>query len=449
MCGIIGFIGREGGEHAQEFVMNQYEDQQSRGGKGFGVITADKDNVTVRRSTGETKALIDVARTVDPVIIFHHRYPTSTENKRDQTHPMEVSHDELKYDYLIVHNGVINNSHELFKRHTEELGYVYKTYTAPESKYNGYGYASSGYYSRFNDSESLAIEIARFLEGKEKVIGTSGSAAFLGIKLKKGTKRAVSIFWGSNGGNPLDFMETEHGILLASELGSDAYATSKNEFYELKFKDIFNPKKAKEKLLDIADMSTLEFKPPETTTHHSYLKTDTKTDRIPPKTDEKPGEKVGTKPEKNSIDELENQYISKVLPDGFTQTEWAVRKVTYRKMREVNQAILDFGDYLASYVQNPLPDDAPQDQRSMEYTPEDMIDDTMTMIEQSLNDIVHRTYQLAEYTLPDDEEDDGPPTQHPTYLDDKKKTLPALPAKTYGPLNQSDVSRDDFTLFPY
>lgn len=447
MCGIIGHIGRNGGEHAQEFIMNQYEDQQSRGGKGFGVISADKHNVTIRRSTGETKALIDVARTCDPVIIFHHRFPTSTENTRDQTHPMEVSHSELKYDYLIVHNGVISNSHELFKRHTEELGYAYRTYQHENTSKSTYGYAY--HYSKFNDSESLAIEIARFLEKKEETINTRGSAAFMGLKLKKGTKRAVSVFWGSNGGNPLDFMETKDGLLLASELGADAFMTDKNEFYELSFKDLFDPKKADKPLMDLVDMSTLVFAPPLPPVSHQYVNSPSTLVKVDGDTPP-----VGVKVDKPKELDLK----AKEPPTGYTNLEWAIHKAAMRQMEKIQETVLNHADYLAMYLQNPDPDTGQPDY-SDAYKPEDLLDDTMTILEDQLNELDERIYRIAEWV--EDEEDftdyndpDAPPKTHPSYLDpvdfsspSKTKTLATKPLTHATPLIESPVSRDDFTLF--
>ena len=105
MCGIIGYIGKKGGEETQNAIMNQFEEQKSRGEKGFGLIAVTKDKYTIRRSVGPMKALIDVARSNEPVLIFHHRFPTSTENKLNQTHPIEVRLVDLKYDYLVIHNG--------------------------------------------------------------------------------------------------------------------------------------------------------------------------------------------------------------------------------------------------------------------------------------------------------------------------------------------------------
>jgi len=48
------------------------------------------------------------------MIIAHHRYPTSTKNLINQTHPIQVSNELLEHDYLVIHNGVITNDAEPF-----------------------------------------------------------------------------------------------------------------------------------------------------------------------------------------------------------------------------------------------------------------------------------------------------------------------------------------------
>lgn len=234
MCGLIGFIPKSRKEKkVGRHVIDQYQRQLERGQKGFGVMSIDKNSVEVQRATEPTKAIIDCYHSEKPIMLFHHRHPTSTENTMDQTHPFLVSHDELAYDYYVMHNGVINNDDELFKKHTEELGYTYKTL-----KTSSYGYHM---YSKFNDSESLAIEVARYFDGLSNKINAIGTIAFIAVRIDKKTQKPLDIMWSRNGSNPLEVLENEHGLLIASNIESNfAQEVTENTCEIINLKKYFN-----------------------------------------------------------------------------------------------------------------------------------------------------------------------------------------------------------------
>ena len=243
MCGLIGYISRNDAEVAPDLVLDQYERQFTRGQRGFGLIEVTKGEVRIRRATEPVKALLDVARSTAPTLLFHHRFPTSTDNEMEQTHPILVSHDELEFDYCIEHNGVIRNPGECRREH-EGLGYAYRTTAEYASEYR---IAST--YQKFNDSEAFAIELARFIEKKSDGIKAYGAAAFLGVALDKKTKKPVTIFFGTNGDNPLRLMEGT-GLLIGSELPEDtSIPAMPNMLYQVSCKQLFNPKN-KSRIMD-------------------------------------------------------------------------------------------------------------------------------------------------------------------------------------------------------
>ena len=240
MCGLIGWFSHDDSSVAPDLVLDQYERQHSRGKNGFGLIRVSKDTVEVKRATEPVKALLDVALSKTPTLMFHHRMPTSTDNEMEQTHPLVVSHKELKFDYLVMHNGVIRNSRELRPKH-EELGYIYHTLTESAYKYSGY----AGSYEKFNDSESLAIELARFIEDRTDGVSAFGSNAFMALALDKKTRKPVTIYFGTNGGNELSFMDAM-GLLIGSELPEDrSTPCMPNMYYELSCKALFGKQTGK------------------------------------------------------------------------------------------------------------------------------------------------------------------------------------------------------------
>lgn len=192
-------------EPVNEEIINQLEDQISRGREGFGILMIDKKNeIELKRATEISKALLDLYMTKSPMIIMHHRNPTSSDNRISQTHPILVSNGSLKHDYYIIHNGIISNADDLREKH-EKLGFIYNTVRTGEFKREEY-----------NDSESLAIEMTMYIEKQTKEISIEGSAAFIIVQVEKETKKAINIFFGRKD-NPLKLSGRQGEVRLSSE----------------------------------------------------------------------------------------------------------------------------------------------------------------------------------------------------------------------------------------
>lgn len=204
MCGIACAFhyGEKKKETVNKEIVDQYQDQEIRGKSGFGAIMIKDKNkpVNVLRATGETKILVDMY--MNPVMgaIFHHRAPTSSANKISQTHPMEIMHETLEFNWLIVHNGVIQNDTEVYRKH-KELNFIYKTYYEEELR-DKHGTKEKMYSPKFNDSEGFAIELARYIEGKTEIMETYGSMAFVALQCTKDWK-PLKLHFGRNSKNPL------------------------------------------------------------------------------------------------------------------------------------------------------------------------------------------------------------------------------------------------------
>lgn len=249
-------------EKAREAMLEQFENQHSRGTRGFGLVEVNTKNVRVRRATEGTLALLNVVRSEAPILLFHHRIPTSTDNTLQTAHPIKVSHSELNGDWYIMHNGVVGNCDELKKAH-EALGYVYTTQVKEQ-----YHYQNSSW-EKFNDSEALAIELVRYMEGKTEEVSWRGSAAFIGVKVNKKTGKPSLIIYGRGDTNPLQMKETEDNLIIASEIPGenvfdhDLKTVSILSLKAIREKDLW-PKDSKENtpLLDMAYGSELKIKEP-------------------------------------------------------------------------------------------------------------------------------------------------------------------------------------------
>lgn len=198
-------------------LIERYHAQKNRGSEGFGYIAFTDNTIRqYKRYQNEKDTLAALKRTDDTHVLFHHRYPTSTENVAETAHPIKVSHSELEYDYYVTHNGVISNPDTLKAKH-EKLGYKYSTALTIQYKTVDGTIYNAG--TQFNDTEALAIELARNIELGTPIMAC-GSAAFIVLKVKKNSKKVVALIYGTNGGNPLTIDRSKGGLCIASEGGT-------------------------------------------------------------------------------------------------------------------------------------------------------------------------------------------------------------------------------------
>lgn len=208
MCGIVAaFHTGKGAKPVNEWALKTFEDQHSRGVQGFGIVGwKPGQKPCVLRSCESAKFMFDIHAKTFPMMLLHHRAPTSTPNKMDQTHPIFVSHASLAFDYLVIHNGVIYNDKELYKEHAD-LGFAYTTEIVVDKEKN---------IVKINDSESIAIELARFIENQTTKIGARGSAALVALQIDKRTGKPTKIFFCRNT-NPLKMGKSRNKLHLSSE----------------------------------------------------------------------------------------------------------------------------------------------------------------------------------------------------------------------------------------
>lgn len=178
-------------------IVQRYEAQKHRGTNGFGFYVPSKNRLT--HNVKERRILSLLGREEESEILFHHRFPTSTANVRSGCHPYSTK-DYFENNYVVVHNGVLRNERELKKTH-DELGIRYVSLQED---------------GRFNDSEALAYDVARYLEGHKDTISATGSIAFIAIKRDKGGK-PMTLFFARNTSNPLKMKKTKYSLTLSSE----------------------------------------------------------------------------------------------------------------------------------------------------------------------------------------------------------------------------------------
>lgn len=212
MCGIT-FVHRKDEKKANKAVFKRYVHQKNRGSDGFGYLAIKKSKM---KSYKRAKLESEIKKMLDnedsETIIFHHRYPTSTPNFKESAHPIKVSNIDLKYDYYLVHNGIINNAYDLKTKH-EDLGFEYNTEIIQKWVTSGQTYKEEC----FNDSESLAIEVALAIDKNDMRIEAKGSIAFIVAQVEKSNNKIVGVYFARNEGNPLKINIDKHLISIGSE----------------------------------------------------------------------------------------------------------------------------------------------------------------------------------------------------------------------------------------
>lgn len=214
MCGLV-YINRKDGRPAYKAVLKRYRKQKTRGTQGFGYVAIkDGEVVSYRRSPTEHEIIKHLEKETANEILFHHRMPTSTPNIEEAAHPLLIEDKLLKHQYFWAHNGVIRTPGELKDKH-EKLGFVYTTEMAEGlfSRVTGRFYGD-GKKTKFNDSESIAIEASLALDGLKQTIDTEGTVAVIGLQLEG--KKVIDRLFFRNIGNPLCFFESKEMIELTS-----------------------------------------------------------------------------------------------------------------------------------------------------------------------------------------------------------------------------------------
>lgn len=215
ICGII--YGKSfTDEPVNKHVLKQFQAQRNRGTEGFGLFDTDRGNLA--RSTKERKIKSYLKNRPSREILFHHRWPTSTDNVKNACHPFSTK-DFFATNYVLIHNGHITNSRSLRKAH-EELGITYHSVQPDDS---------------FNDSEALLWDVALYLEGKQDRLNAYGGIAFICIAIPKDGRKHTKLHFGRNT-NPIKMLYTDKQLFLSSEGAGEMIDSDKLYSYDYRTK---------------------------------------------------------------------------------------------------------------------------------------------------------------------------------------------------------------------
>lgn len=225
--------------------MRQFCEQRHRGTEGFGVF--DRTKTRLVRATKEKKMLGWLKNHESTSLMFHHRFPTSTRNRKSACHPFSTQN-HFDSNYVLIHNGHVSNSRSLRLAH-EKLGIEYHSWDQTEGK--------------FNDSEALLWDVALYLEGKQDKLEAYGGIAFVCLEIPKDKRKPTKLHFARNT-NPLNLLIEEQTIMLSSE--GDGASAKPNTLYSLNYKTL----KLEEKELKVPTTDPNYVAPPYTPPTYSY-----------------------------------------------------------------------------------------------------------------------------------------------------------------------------------
>lgn len=196
MCG-IAYIHDLNGHPVNNDLMQQFDQQRHRGVDGFGLFDGQFRNMV--KTVTEDKILNWLCKYDSDLLLFHHRYPTSTLNIKRAAHPFSTRKHFGDTQYIMVHNGVIRNADDLYDEHIAQ-GIAYDTLLTDGS---------------FNDSESLLWDFALTMEGYQESLTAEGDMAIVVLKLVD--DELDSLYFGRNTWRPLKWFQDKDRFELSSE----------------------------------------------------------------------------------------------------------------------------------------------------------------------------------------------------------------------------------------
>ena len=127
MCGIIGYIGHQ---KASPILINGLLRLEYRGYDSAGVATIEKNGINVVKSKGRVAELekVPAINSLEGTIgIAHTRWATHGKPSNENSHP----HVDGKKNFAVVHNGIVENYHEL-RDFLSKKGYSFYSETDTE-----------------------------------------------------------------------------------------------------------------------------------------------------------------------------------------------------------------------------------------------------------------------------------------------------------------------------
>ncbi len=162
MCGIVGYIGNK---KAGPILINGLLRLEYRGYDSAGISTIEKDKISIMKDKGRVKNLYNLPGINDlegTIGIAHTRWATHGKPSKENAHP----HMDNSKTFSVVHNGIIENYHEL-REFLSSNGYKFYSDTDTEIIPNLVHY----YYSKDENNDEFKF-LRAFKNACSRLLGS-------------------------------------------------------------------------------------------------------------------------------------------------------------------------------------------------------------------------------------------------------------------------------------
>lgn len=221
MCGIVGYIGNK---KACPILINGLLRLEYRGYDSAGVSTIEGNRISNVKNKGRVANLQNIPEidTLQGTIgIAHTRWATHGKPAKENSHP----HLDMENTFAVVHNGIIENYHEL-RKFLSEKGYTFHSETDTETVPNLIHY----YYSQEKNKDDLS-----FLKAVKRATDDLKGSYALEILCKDYPNKMIVVRKDS----PLVIGKGEEESYISSDIPAilsftkDFYLLNDNEYVEL------------------------------------------------------------------------------------------------------------------------------------------------------------------------------------------------------------------------
>lgn len=211
MCGILGCVVVDGDRSSvMETLFNIFHNQKTRGTQGAGISINNTGSKLFRFRSIEPYRLFAVHNQKvwdnlkqGSLVLFHHRYPTSSPNELKYNHPIASEDGKVH----VIHNGILSNEHELFDELKDN-----HTFETKDKEGN-----------RFTDTEVVVHVFEEVYKGKKENIIKALEHVY------KKVKGSYALAYNIEGEDKIYLIKNSMPIIISKDEAGNHYFSSEHD----------------------------------------------------------------------------------------------------------------------------------------------------------------------------------------------------------------------------